>query len=98
MADLGTASWSSFHRRLRDPARQLGRLPDPTRHELLVESVVLMDVEVAHLFGVGLAGRDREQRRAAEEGQLYVLRKTMEVEEPALALDAIEGRVPLHSL
>jgi hypothetical protein len=32
---------------LRDPAGQSGRLPDPTRHELLVELVVLVNVEVA---------------------------------------------------
>ena len=36
------------------------------------------------------------QRRAAEESHLDVLREAMEVEEPALALHAIEGRVPPH--
>ena len=41
---------------LRDPAGQLRCLPDPTRHELLVELVVLVDVEVAHVLVLGLAG------------------------------------------
>jgi hypothetical protein len=80
------------------PPGQLGRLPDPTRHELIIEPIVLMDVEVAHLLVSGLAGRDRKQRRAAKESHLHVFRKTMEVEEPTLALDALEGRVLLHRL
>ena len=57
-----------------------------------------MDVEVAHFLVLGLAGGDRTQRRAAEESHLDVLRKAMEAEEPALALDAIEGSVPLDGL
>ena len=52
-----------------------------------------MDVEVAHYLLLGLAWGDRMQRRAAEESHLDVLREAMEAEEPALALDAIEGRV-----
>ena len=47
---------------------------------------------------LGLAGRERTQRRAAEESHFDVLREAMEAEEPALALDAIEGRVPFHCL
>ena len=40
----------------------------------------------------------RAQRRAAEESHLDVLRKAMKTEEPALALDAIERRVPFDRL
>src|SRR5436189_5950687 len=57
-----------------------------------------MDVEVARVLALGLAGGDRTQRRAAEESHLKALREAMEAEEPALALDAIKGRVPLHGL
>src|SRR5437899_8035100 len=88
----------SFRPALRDPAGQLRCLPDPTRHELLVELVVLVDVEVANFLLLGLAGGDRTQRRAAEESHLDVLRHAMEAKEPALALDAIEGRVPFDRL
>src|SRR5262245_62017872 len=38
-----------------------------------VNHVVLVDVEVAHFLLLRLAGRDRPQRRAAEEGHLDVL-------------------------
>jgi hypothetical protein len=41
---------------LRDPAGQLRCLPNQTRHELLVELVVLVDVEVAYFLVLGLAG------------------------------------------
>ena len=45
---------------LRDPAWQLRRLPNPTREELLVELVALVDVEVTHIFLLRLAwGRGR---------------------------------------
>ena len=75
-----------------------GRLPDPRRQLLLVELVVLVDVEVAHVLVLGLAGGDRTQRRAAEESHLDVVREAMEAEEPALALDSVEGRVPFDRL
>jgi hypothetical protein len=39
-----------------DPAGQLRCLPNPTRHEFLVELVVLVDVEVARVLVLGLAG------------------------------------------
>src|SRR5262249_20632592 len=80
------------------PAGQLRCLPDPTRHELLVELVVLVNVEVAHFLLLGLAGGDRTQRRAAAESHLDVLREAMDAEEPALALDSVEGRVPFDRL
>jgi hypothetical protein len=46
---------------LRDPAGQLRCLPNPTRHELLIELVVLVDIEVAHFLVLGLAGEERTQ-------------------------------------
>src|SRR5262249_33983584 len=79
------------------PTGQLRCLLNPTRDELLVEPVVLADVEVAHFFLLGFAGWEWPERRAAEEGHLHILREAMEAEEPALALDAVEGRVPLHA-
>src|SRR5690606_26507288 len=42
--------------------------------------------------------RDRTQRRAAEERHLDVPREAMDAEEPALALDAVQRRVPFHRL
>src|SRR5262249_3777454 len=79
-------------------AGQLAGLLHPIGELRLVELVVLVDVEVAHFLLLGLAGRARTQRRAAEERHLDVLREAMDAEEPALALDAVEGRVPLHCL
>src|SRR5207249_375705 len=76
-------------------AGQFAGLLHPSGELSFVELVVLVDVEVAHFLLFGLAGRDRIQRRAAEESHLDVLREAMEAEEPALALDAIEGRIPL---
>src|SRR5688572_24194069 len=64
--------------------RQLRCLPDPTRQELLVERLILVDVEVARALVLGLDGREWMQRRAAEERHLDVLRDAMEPEEPAL--------------
>jgi hypothetical protein len=46
---------------LRDPAGQLRCLSNPTRHELLVELVVLVEVEVAHFLVLGLARGERMQ-------------------------------------
>src|SRR5262249_3618204 len=56
------------------------------------------NVEVAHFLLFGLAWGERSQRRAAEESHLDVLREAMEAEEPALALDSVEGRVPFDRL
>ena len=80
------------------PAGQLRCLPDPTRHQLLVDLVVLVDVEVAHFFLLGFAGRDRTQRRAPKESHFDVLRKAMDPEEPALTLDPVKWRVPFDCL
>src|SRR3979409_155614 len=79
-------------------AGQAARLLHPGGELSFVELVVLMDVEVAHFFLLGLAGRDRTQRRAAEKSHFDVVREAMKAEEPALALDAIEGRVPFDRL
>src|SRR6476660_5886712 len=80
------------------PAGQLAGLLDPGGKLSFVELVALMDVEVAHVLLLGLAGWDRAQRRAAEEGYLDVRREAMEAEEPAPALDPVEGRVPFDRL
>src|SRR5260370_34333593 len=79
-------------------AGQLADLLHPSGEPSFVELVVLVDVEVASVLALGLAGGDSTQRRAAEESHLDVLRETVEAEEPALALDAIEGRVPLDCI
>src|SRR5205807_4295967 len=79
-------------------AGQLAGLLHPSGELSFVDLVVLVDVEVAHFLLLGLDGGEWTQRRAAEESHLDVLRDAMEAEEPALALDAIEGRVPLHGL
>ena len=65
---------------------------------LLVEIVVLVDVEVAHLGVLGRLGRFGIERRPAEELQLHVLRVAAERQEPALVLEAVERLVPLHRL
>src|SRR5262245_27660931 len=76
------------------PAGDGGRLPDPRRHLLLRELVVLVDVEVAHFLVLGLAGGDRTQRRAAKESHLDVFREAMDADEPALASDSVEATHP----
>jgi hypothetical protein len=57
-----------------------------------------MNVEVARVLVFRLAGRERAQRRAAEERHLHVLVEAVVTEEPALALDAVERRVPFDRL
>src|SRR5205809_3464485 len=79
-------------------AGQLAGLLHPSGELSFVELVVLMDVEVARVLALGLAGRDRTQRRAAEESPFDVVREGMDVEEPALALDSIQRRVPFDRL
>jgi hypothetical protein len=83
---------------LRFPAGQGSRLPDPTRQELLIELVVLVNVEVACVLVLGLDGWNRTQRRTAKECYLDVFREAMKTKEKTLVFDAIEGSVPLHSL
>src|SRR5688572_15222747 len=78
-------------------AGQKSRLPHPGGELRFVERVVLMEVEVAHVLVLRRAGRDRTQRRAAEESHLHVLREAMKAEEPAPVLDAI-GRIPFDRL
>src|SRR5215831_13693149 len=80
------------------PAGQRGGLPHPGGQLRFVELVVLVDVEVAHFLMLGPAGGDRTQRHSAEESHLDVLREAMEAEEPALARNAIERRVPFDCL
>jgi hypothetical protein len=70
----------------------------PGRKLRLVELVVLVDVEVAHVLVLGFAGRDGTQRCTAEEAHLHVAREHVEREEEPPAFDAEERRVPLHGL
>src|SRR5436190_15704446 len=83
-------------------AGQLARLLHPTGELSFVKLVVRMDVEVARVLALGSAGRDRTQRRAAEESHFDVAREAMEAEEPglplALALDSVQRRVPFDRL
>src|SRR5919106_4888021 len=80
------------------PAGQSAGLLHPGRKPRLVDRIVLVDVEVAHVLVLGFAGRNGTERRAAEERHLHVAREAMEVEEPALALHAVERRVPFYRL
>src|SRR5262249_22225216 len=77
---------------------QLAGLLHPISELRFVELVVLVDVEVTNFLLLGLPGGHGTQRLAAEESHLDVLREAMDAEEPALALDAVEGRVPLDGL
>src|SRR5262245_59117153 len=79
-------------------AGQFAGLLHPSGELTFDELVILVEVEVAHVPVIGLAGGKRTQRRAAEEGQFDVLREAMKGEEPALALDAIERRIPFDRL
>src|SRR5882724_4449435 len=79
-------------------AGQKARLLHPGGELSFVELVVLVDVEVARVLALGLAGGDRTQRRAAEESHFDVVREAMDAEEPALALDSIKRRVPFDCL
>src|SRR5919106_5855337 len=87
---------ASVARGARNPAGQRGRLLHPGRHLRLVE-IVLVDVDPARVLPRA-SGWNGSQRRASEEGHLDVVREGMEGDEPALALDAVEGRVPPHGL
>src|SRR6185503_4511137 len=79
-------------------AGQSACLLHPIGELFFIDLIILADVEVAHVLLLGLAGRKRTQRRAAEESHLDVFREAMNAEEPTLALDAIEGRVPFDRL
>src|SRR2546423_2579192 len=98
MAQLGSVwRWpkADLHdRRLRKPARQRGGLLHPRRHLRLFE-IVLVDVDPARVLARA-SGWNRSQRRAAKERHLDVVGEDMEPEEPTLALDSVQRRVPLH--
>src|SRR5436190_23678892 len=74
----------------REKAGQRGGLLHPVHQLRLVELVALMDVDVARVLALAGTGRDRSQRRTAEEGHLDVAREDMDANEPTLALDAVE--------
>src|SRR3546814_18339760 len=52
------------------------------------------DLEIARVFVLRIDGRERIERGALEERDLDIAREAMEAQEPALALDPVEGRVP----
>src|SRR5688500_9234691 len=79
-----------------NPARQRGGLLHPGGQLGLVELVAFVDMEVAGVLILAGFGRDRSQRRAAEEDQLEVAGEGVERQEPALAFDAVKRRIPLH--
>src|SRR5438132_7355289 len=79
-----------------NPAGQHGGLFHPGRHQRLVE-IILVDVDPARVLARA-AGWNGPKRRAAKEGYLDVAGEDMERQEPALALEAIKWRVPLHGL
>src|SRR5262245_21835803 len=78
-------------------AGQLTGLLHPAGELRFVE-LALADVEVTDFLVFGLAGRDRMQRRAAEECHFDVLSEAMKAEEPDAVLDAVERRVPFDRL
>src|SRR5258708_2149979 len=85
-------------RRSHSFAGQLAGLLHPGGELSFVGLVVLMNVDVTRILALGLAGGNRTQRRAAEESHLDVFREAMDAEEPALALDSVQRRVPFNRL
>jgi hypothetical protein len=73
-------------------ALQLAGLLYPSCELGFIKLVVLVDVEVAHVFLLGLAARHRLQRHATEESHLHVVPEDMVAEEPALRFDAVKRR------
>src|SRR3546814_18491389 len=74
-------------------AGQVGCLANPACDQFLVQRVVFVDVEIAGVFVLRIDGRERIERGALEERDLDIARAAMEAQEPALALDTVEGRV-----
>src|SRR3546814_8645325 len=80
---------------------QRAGLANPVGGPRLVELVVLVDVEIAHVRIFGCLGRGRVQRGALEEGHLHIAVEAMEAEEPMVRRGiggAVERRIPLHRL
>ena len=91
-------SWS-LHRLLTCRSRRAVRWPaSPRRRTGLVERVVLADVEVAHSGCLDAPGGSGSSDVPRKKATFTYLREAVEAEEPALALDAVERRVPLHRL
>src|SRR5258706_6338036 len=97
LARQGAPTWHWSGSRPEKAGQRRGLL-HPVRHLRLVELVAFVDVDVARVLALTGAGRDRLQRRAAEEGHLDVVREGVEPQKPTLALDAVKWRVPLHGL
>src|SRR5687767_5758875 len=83
-------------RRLRTPPGQRRRLLHPGSHLRFIE-IILVDVDPACILARATGGNG-PQRGASEEGHLDVAGEDVERHEPALALEAVERRVPLHRL
>src|SRR5688572_7577005 len=79
------------------PAGNRRGLLHPTHELRLVESF-FPDIEIARVLIFAGPGWQRIERRAAKERYLHVMREDVKRQKPALALDAIERRVPFHSL
>lgn len=77
------------------PTGEGGGLLDPGGELGFVERVVFVNIEPAGIAGAwGVAGRGGVQGSTIEERHFYVAGQDVEGEEPALAFDAVEGRVP----
>src|SRR5688572_3436756 len=74
-------------------AGQSARLLHPI-DELRFVELAFTDIEVAHFLVLGFAGRHRTQRRAAEKSHLHVVREAVIGDEPTLALESVERRIP----
>jgi len=70
-------------------------LPDPGQELRFIDGLILVDIEPTAFaaFG-GPAGRDRVERCPLEERNLDVACEDMEADEPTLAFDGVERRVP----
>src|SRR5262245_41589810 len=99
MVSSPCSGWWGAHAPCSHPlARQPAGLLHPGGELRFIDLVVLVDIEVTHVLLLRLSGREGPQRRAAHESHLDVLREAMDPEEPALVLEAVEGRVPLDGL
>src|SRR3546814_15232890 len=76
----------------------MGFLVVPSCYQFIFQRCVFVDVEIARVFVLRIDGRERIERGALEERDLDIAREAMEAQEPALALDPVEGRVPSDRL
>src|SRR5882757_2152157 len=98
ISPAGSWRWVAWSGSRPEKAGQRGGLLHPVRHLRLVKLVAFADVDVARVLALAGAWRNRSQRRAAEESHLDVAGEGVEPQEPTLALDAVQRRIPLHGL